>query len=384
MKQMQEPSAARPQPAVGVPSPPGGGPGVSPAMQQLLARAAQRKAEQKQAPERMVGAWVDPDPQAITALPSGRHPITRYMKSLAQTKAGIVNRKMTLRHIVAELQSRPRETVTWDDVMAYPWHHVTPDMAREFLEATRRRYANKHTQHMYVSCLRSAIGRCQAARLISVQTEAEILDELPTTGSRGRALHGRRLKPEELEALMKASAQGRPFTAARDSALFALMATTGMRVSEATKLDLADWDQGEDLIILRETKNGHDRLVPVDPRVRKYLAAWLVHRGSDPGPLFTRTPGRCGPDPHLSTYAVLERLKVICTRAGLGTVHTHDFRRTVATTLLRTHDAALVSRLLGHSSLAATMTYDLTSQEEQREAIAVLPLLTCPEESEGD
>jgi integrase len=76
------------------------------------------------------------------------------------------------------------------------------------------------------------------------------------------------------------------------------------------------------------------------------------------------------------------RLKTLARRAGIGHVQTHDFRRTVATSLLRKHDAAIVAKLLGHSSLAATLTYDLSGQDEQRWAISTLPLPECAVEPE--
>ena len=161
---------------------------------------------------------------------------------------------------------------------------------------------------------------------------------------------------------------------ARDAAMIAVFATTGMRVSELTKLELNDWDRINQELTLRQTKNGSDRTVPVDARVSKYLDAWQAVRGTDPGPLFTRSEGRKGHFPTLSTHAIRERLKMLTNRAEVGTVHTHDFRRTVATTLLRSHDALLTARLLGHTSLAATMTYDLSGIDEQRSAINSLPL----------
>ena len=342
-------------------------------MQDFLKRATQRKADQEADPQRFTGPWVDPDPQAITALPEGRHPITMLMKELAQTPAGIAKRKNTLRHILAQLRGDTRVDVTWEDVMTYPWHQVTPDMAEAFRGEIYRRYSNRHTRHMYVQYLRSVIDRCQRSKLMSLEAAARVREKLPTKGARGRALHARRIKPEELASLLAACAEGDPFIAARDGAVFALFATTGMRVSELCRLDLADWDRNSEVMVLRETKNGRGHEVPVDPRVRFYLEAWLAVRGTAPGPLFTRSEGRVGPDDHMSTHAVRERLKILTKRAGIGKVCTHDFRRTVATTLLRTHDVFIVSRLLGHSSLAATMVYDLSGQEEQRAAIGSLP-----------
>ena len=343
----------------------------------FLARAALRRAEQEAHPERFTGPWVDPDPAAIKELPESRHPITVFLDESKQTRGHIANRKYSIRHVLAELTHQPRESVTWDDVVSYPWHHVTPDMAREFRLGIYRKYANRHSRHTYIQTLRSILGRCRQANLISMEALVQVWEQLPTRGSRGRARHARCLTPAEVSAVLSATTDSEPFLAARDSAIFALMATTGMRVSEVVGLDLADWDRREATLILRETKNGQDRVVPVDSRVKAYLDAWLTHRGGFPGPLFTPIPGRARAGVHMTTKAVQERLGILAQRAQIGLVHTHDFRRTVATTLLRTQDASIVAGLLGHLSLSATLTYDLSGQQEHRHAISTLPLPEC-------
>ena len=343
-------------------------------LDRFLARAAERRAEQAAHPERVTGPWVEPDPRAITALPERRRPIAVFMRELAQTPTGISKRKTTLRHILAELTDQPRKEVTWEQVQEYPWHHVSADMAEDFYFSIHQQYSNGHTRNKYIAYLRSVIRRCQRAKLMSLESTAEILEQLPMSAVKARAMHARRLWEQEIAALIQACDEGSEFMRARDAGMLAVFATTGPRVSELVKLDLCDWDQTEQCLTLRHTKNGRDRLIPVDERVAKYLDAWLVVRGGEPGPLFTRAEGRKGGSPHLSTHAVRERIKILAARAGLGTVHTHDFRRTVASSLLRTHDASLTARLLGHASLAATMTYDLSNIDEQRAAIRSLPL----------
>jgi integrase len=340
----------------------------------FLARAATRRAHQEANPARLSGNWVDPDPKAITELPDSRHPIGMLLEESKQTPGHIAKRKYVIRYVCAELSGRARASVTWEDVMAYPWHHVTPDTAREFRRAIRTQYPNRNTRHSFMQTLRSIIGRCRRANLMSLEAAAHVLEQLPTKGARGRARLGRCLSEAEVSALIAASGQGDPFLAARDAAMFAVMATTGMRVSELTGLDLADWDRSQETLELLDTKNGQDRVVPVDERVVEYLEAWMGQRGGLPGPLFTPIPCRAPLPSRLTTKAVQERLAILTQRAGIGRVQTHDFRRTVATTLLRSHDAALVAGLLGHSSLAATLTYDLSGQEQQRSAIATLPL----------
>jgi len=273
-------------------------------LDRFLARAAERRAEQAAHPERVTGPWVDPDPEAITALPERRRPIAVLMRELAQTPAGLAKRKTTLRHILAELTDQPRKEVTWEQVQEYPWHHVTADMAEEFYFSIHQQYSNGHTRNMYIAYLRSVIRRCQRAKLMSLESTAEVLEQLPMSSVKARAMHARRLWEQEIAAMLQACNQGSEFMRARDAGMLAVFATTGPRVSELVKLDLADWNQADQYLTLRHTKNGRDRLIPVDERVAKYLDAWLVVRGSEPGPLFTRAEGRKGGSHYLAPNRV--------------------------------------------------------------------------------
>jgi hypothetical protein len=64
--------------------------------------------------------------------------------------------------------------------------------------------------------------------------------------------------------------------------------------------------------------------------------------------------------------------------AGIPTFGFHDFRRTFATELLRTHDIALVGKLLNHQKLASTLIYDLADEQQQRQAVASIDLPAPP------
>jgi len=114
------------------------------------------------------------------------------MRELAQTPAGVAKRKTTLRHILAELTDQPRKEVTWEQVQEYPWHHVSADMAEEFYFAIHQQYSNGHTRNMYIAYLRSVIRRCQRAKLMSLESTAEVLEQLPMSSVKARAMHSRR------------------------------------------------------------------------------------------------------------------------------------------------------------------------------------------------
>lgn len=341
----------------------------------FVERAEARHLERAQHPERFQSSWYDPDPKALMALPSGAHPVNRYLLELKQTKRHQAHRRNLIQGILAHLTEINRKDATWDKVLAYPWHQVTPDDAITYYQAICRKFPNRNTQHMYIQILRCIVNRCVRAKVMSRLRAEQILEHLPIKKDRGLPRKVHRLTAAEATALMKAASEDPPFVRRREQAILAVFLTTGMRASELCALELADWDQREEVLQLRETKNGKDREVPVDTRTAAYLRLWLDERGTLPGPLFVRKssePDAVGRE--LDRGFVLGRIQRLARRANVPSLGTHDFRRTVATTLLRTHDAAIVSKLLGHSSLEATLIYDLSGREEQKSAIGSLPL----------
>ena len=73
---------------------------------------------------------------------------------------------------------------------------------------------------------------------------------------------------QEISTLLAASGQHRwHLPAVTYPALFGLIASTGMRLSEATRLDDSDADLDEAMITIRDSKFGKSRRIPVDATV---------------------------------------------------------------------------------------------------------------------
>jgi integrase len=62
------------------------------------------------------------------------------------------------------------------------------------------------------------------------------------------------------------------------ASFFGLLAVTGMRVSEALKLDRADVDLQEGILTIRRTKFGKSRLIPLHPSSRDALERYVGRR----------------------------------------------------------------------------------------------------------
>ncbi len=157
-----------------------------------------------------------------------------------------------------------------------------------------------------------------------------------------------------------------------DHAMFELLYSSGLRVSELTGLDLhyvedgayrsAGWldlDAGE---VMAPGKGGKRRSVPVGRPAIAALQRWLAVRAgvlasdqaTDRHALFLGQRGR-----RMAVRSVQQRLKRHAQDVGLPVnVHPHMLRHSFASHLLQSSgDLRAVQELLGHASIAATQAY---------------------------
>lgn len=168
--------------------------------------------------------------------------------------------------------------------------------------------------------------------------------------------------------------------------LLLLLFGTGLRLSEALALCLADVDLGKDLLTIRETKFYKTRWVPIGSDLagilREYVHAHRAPRGDAPtAPLLVRRDGR--PLTATNSRRAFVRLRSsadIRRRDGVpNKPRLHDFRATFAVRRLTTwyQQGADVQRLLpllstylGHASVVATQVYLPMTPELLAEASA--------------
>jgi integrase len=83
----------------------------------------------------------------------------------------------------------------------------------------------------------------------------------------------------DIAALLDAACQLRPARRARTyTTLFGLLAATGMRVGEAIRLDVSDIDLAEGVILVRESKFGKSRYVPLRQSALTAMESLLSQR----------------------------------------------------------------------------------------------------------
>jgi integrase len=162
-----------------------------------------------------------------------------------------------------------------------------------------------------------------------------------------------------------------PLRAATYETLFGLLAATGLRIGEALRLDRDDIDRGDGVLLVRRSKFGKSRQVPLQPSTIEALDRYEQRRRQ----LY----------PHPKTDAVLVSLhgtrviyecvwptfRRLCTEAGIGAdaavvPRIHDFRHSFAVrTLLDWYRAGIdvqsrlawLSSYLGHGEPRYTYSY---------------------------
>ena len=141
----------------------------------------------------------------------------------------------------------------------------------------------------------------------------------------------------------------------RDRAIFELMYSSGLRVSEAASLKIGDIDFESRLLMVREGKFGKDRVVPVSMVAMKFLVKHLGRRKKKKED--SVFPGSKG---HLKRATVTDRFVTLMSRFKMNRpgLVTHSIRHSVATHLLEAGAGIrYVQALLGHESVETTVRY---------------------------
>lgn len=170
------------------------------------------------------------------------------------------------------------------------------------------------------------------------------------------------LKGAEVRVAEENSAEAR-----RDLALIELLYASGLRVSEACGLKLADVDL-ERRVVRVIGKGNKERTVPMGQPAAEALSAWLEARselatGESPDLVFLGVRGGAL-DPR-----VARRIVRAATTGAEGEVSPHGLRHAMATHLLAGGaDLRSVQEMLGHASVSTTQLYTHITDERVREA----------------
>ena len=186
---------------------------------------------------------------------------------------------------------------------------------------------------------------------------------------------------EQIAAMLKAADESRLYDVRMGTSLFAMPAlmrllySTGLRISEALSIRNADVHIDECYILIRKTKNGSERIVPLCESMQKVLTDYICYRDrmpvkrvADARNLLFIKPDGTGIRAN-SAYLFMRKLLDRCGIPYKGNHNgprVHDLRHTNAVHALvqMEHNGMdlytslpILSTCLGHHSLSATEQY---------------------------
>jgi integrase len=186
--------------------------------------------------------------------------------------------------------------------------------------------------------------------------------------------------PEQIRTLMaRASLLAGELRPDTYRTLIGLIACTGLRISEALGLRLADVDLDQGVLTVHESKYRLSRLVPVHSSTVSALAQYRRHRQRIALPAFSFFVSDRGQPLSRSTvhHTFRELARTISPASGRATVRIHDLRHTFACRVLLKWERtkrraagrlAILSRYLGHAHVTDTYWYLTATPELLSEA----------------
>jgi len=287
-----------------------------------------------------------PDPRSFDSVHKG------FLGALRATgySAGMIKAaRNTIPRFFAFLKARrvrDLRAVTEEHAFAYARH-----LAK--VKSTKGTPYSPASQTAYLDQVRRLFAYLERTRLILVNPTRDLV--LPTWQKLPRVV------PTEAQA-RKLVTVPNPNTVLgmRDRAVLELLYGSGIRPSEAERLDTLDLDLSQGVLYVRSGKGKKDRVVPIAGRaalaVQKYLEQARPELVEDPrerAVFLTQQGQRLT----LKTIQVLVRQKV--QEAGLALPLTpYSLRHGYATHLLqRGADVRHVQKLLGHSQVQTTAIY---------------------------
>ncbi len=211
-------------------------------------------------------------------------------------------------------------------------------------ELTESPFWRVHISYGRIVQLPRALTEVEIKELLAEASREVQVADIPRKGSRLARISGSSLRSREYRAL-------------RNLALLDLLFATGMRVGEASTLNVQDFTPGE-LVFRIQGKGGRDRLAYlVDEQTVRIQMKHFELRSqivtSSPA-LFLNSSGE-----RLSTQSMANIIGKCRRAAGINRhITPHMLRHTVATLLLRNGmDIRVVQEFLGHASIATTQRY---------------------------
>lgn len=189
----------------------------------------------------------------------------------------------------------------------------------------------------------------------------------------------RRISPEVMRGLWEAAAKSRyGYHRSVWVTLLSIFYGTGMRRGDVSRLNVSDWCREDGLLLVRNSKTGQARRVPVPAVTWQCLEAYLPKRQNhleslgttdEPALFVSRSGGR------LKATAISRGLQSLGRSCSETPITMHQFRHTCASDLLEAGVCLPdVQQLLGHQCIGTTMRYLHVADPQLHQAVKVHPI----------
>jgi len=288
-----------------------------------------------------------PSLNAISDFPSD--PASVYLSSLASSGRRSVRSQLS---VVTKLLKHE------GGLEDFPWHELRyQHVARVRFLMIEQGYAI-NTINLTLAALRGVINAAFNLELVNADTVMRIKSVKLVTGTTTRI--GSSLSQKEVARLIKSCMKDRSVIGARDTALMALMVTTGLRRNEVVGLALSDYEPRSGWLVSHLGKGRKRREVQLPKRVRHFMKEWLSYRGEGEGALFCKVlKNERVVIGSLTSQTIYNVVKARTLEAGVTVCTPHDLRRTYVTCLLDFNvDLNTVRLMVGHENIETTCRYD--------------------------
>ena len=225
------------------------------------------------------------------------------------------------------------------------------------------------TINVRLSAIRKLVSEARDNNFLDPVEAARILT-VPGVPMRGVRL-GNWLTPEEARRLLAVPDRG-TLIGRREFAILSVLVYCALRREELARLEMRHIQRREGRWVIADLigKRGRVRTVPIPDAAKIALDEWLTRAGIECGFLFRQMfkGGHVRPAV-ISSWTVWNTVVTAAKAAGIDHLGPHDLRRTCAKFCRKAGgDIEQVQELLGHESLATTVTY-LGVRQEIRQAV---------------
>ncbi|MDD3086893.1 MAG: tyrosine-type recombinase/integrase, partial [Patescibacteria group bacterium] len=239
--------------------------------------------------------------------------------------------------------------------------NITPEAVKEYRLYLNRltnitgQPLSKSTQNYYIITLRAFLGYL-------VQIGVKSLPPQKVTLAKSQERKVDFLEAEDIIGLIS-KPDTKTFKGLRDRLILELLFSTGLRVSELQKLNVADLNMERGEIPVRG-KGGKVRVVFLSESAKKILSEYLIAIGDCEPLIVNKIDGS-----RLSVRSIERIVSKYAKAAGISKkVSPHTLRHTFATDLLiNGADLRSVQSLLGHSNISTTQIYTHVTDQHLRE-----------------